>query len=835
MNSHNDSKKSEPDSVQPAGDAPFCAYQGDEPYIFVSYSHDDSDAVYAEIERFNMDGYNIWYDEGITSGEGWHEAVENAIMNSSLVVFFISDNAVESENVRNEVFLALDENIPVIKIFLEKSRLRHGLNMSLKTSPSIVKYMIGENDYVSAYRSLFENHGFFLNEEHYTIEERIDNPPFPAYQGDEPYIFISYSHADSELVYAELERFNRDGYNIWYDEGIPSGERWQEEVETALIESSLFVVFISRNSVASENVRNEIFSASGQIPIIPIYLEPTKLAGHGLALKLRPVQSIMKHKMSEEGYVKKYRKEFEKKGFKVKKLPDEPADSSGSGEDETLQIIRLIDENRACLSKKDLDDFSKLREYCSIARKSGDEKILHQAESGLKTILDGIYVERYLEEIENAPDIFEYPSLLLKIESDSIRYGIIRSAFLKLEKSAANGKNSDLIERGHGEIDDMEFEKLEKTVTELYRKSFNRESSNENRPSGSKEYVLLIRLKDGSELASWDDVDDGNDIVYVREDLSALSNLSGKYMDMKSLKTADVTVSDNAANMKDMFSGCSSLEDISSLKEWNTKNVTDMNGMFKGCASLKDVSALSDWDTSNVEDMNGMFDGCTSLKDISALKNWNTENVTDISGMFYGCSSLTDTFSLKNWDTCNLKFMSRAFRGCGSLKDVTALKNWNTENVTDMNALFKGCSSLTDIFSLKNWNIKSITDLSAVFWECSSLEDISALKNWKTRNVTDMTGMFKGCVSLKDISPLKDWKTDNVADMSSMFENCSSLRDIFPLKNWNTEKLKDTSRMFYGCSALSDAGAVKNWNTASVIYANQMFDENTKPPKWYKQ
>lgn len=27
--------------------------------------------------------------------------------------------------------------------------------------------------------------------------------PFPAYKGDEPYIFVSYAHADEDMVYPE--------------------------------------------------------------------------------------------------------------------------------------------------------------------------------------------------------------------------------------------------------------------------------------------------------------------------------------------------------------------------------------------------------------------------------------------------------------------------------------------------------------------------------------------------------------------------------------------------------------------------------------------------------
>lgn len=47
---------------------PFKAYQGDEPYIFVCYAHDDAARVYPEIARLREVGFHIWYDEGISPG-----------------------------------------------------------------------------------------------------------------------------------------------------------------------------------------------------------------------------------------------------------------------------------------------------------------------------------------------------------------------------------------------------------------------------------------------------------------------------------------------------------------------------------------------------------------------------------------------------------------------------------------------------------------------------------------------------------------------------------------------------------------------------------------------
>ena len=43
---------------------------------------------------------------------------------------------------------------------------------------------------------------------------------FNPYEGKEKYIFISYSHSDSEIIIPILEELNSNGYRIWYDDGI---------------------------------------------------------------------------------------------------------------------------------------------------------------------------------------------------------------------------------------------------------------------------------------------------------------------------------------------------------------------------------------------------------------------------------------------------------------------------------------------------------------------------------------------------------------------------------------------------------------------------------------
>jgi hypothetical protein len=47
--------------------------------------------------------------------------------------------------------------------------------------------------------------------------------PFPVYKGNDPYVFVSYSHRDSLLVFPEIIKIKAQGFNVWYDEGIEAG------------------------------------------------------------------------------------------------------------------------------------------------------------------------------------------------------------------------------------------------------------------------------------------------------------------------------------------------------------------------------------------------------------------------------------------------------------------------------------------------------------------------------------------------------------------------------------------------------------------------------------
>ena len=80
-------------------------YPGNEPYIFISYAHDDTNKVMPIIERLDKDGYRLWYDEGILTAARFNNVIAERIDNCAFMLLFISDNYIASEYCNKELNL----------------------------------------------------------------------------------------------------------------------------------------------------------------------------------------------------------------------------------------------------------------------------------------------------------------------------------------------------------------------------------------------------------------------------------------------------------------------------------------------------------------------------------------------------------------------------------------------------------------------------------------------------------------------------------------------------------------------------------------------------------
>ena len=133
----------------------------------------------------------------------------------------------------------------------------------------------------------------------------MDKRPFPAYQGDEPYVFVSYAHADAARVYPMLSYLHEQGVHIWYDEGIEPGSKWREELASAIQNADRVLFIASKKSVASPNCERELdYALSHNIPVRVVYIEKAELSP-ALSFSLGSHQGIFQSHYDEAAFQEK--------------------------------------------------------------------------------------------------------------------------------------------------------------------------------------------------------------------------------------------------------------------------------------------------------------------------------------------------------------------------------------------------------------------------------------------------------------------------------------------------------------------------------------------------
>ena len=99
-----------------------------------------------------------------------------------------------------------------------------------------------------------------------------------VYEGDEPYIFVSYSHKDMKQVVSLILKLQSLGFRIWYDSGVPAGAEWPEEIATHLKNSGCILSLLSANAAKSRHFKEEFnYAHYLKKPILVSYLEDCEL------------------------------------------------------------------------------------------------------------------------------------------------------------------------------------------------------------------------------------------------------------------------------------------------------------------------------------------------------------------------------------------------------------------------------------------------------------------------------------------------------------------------------------------------------------------------------
>jgi hypothetical protein len=85
-------------------------------------------------------------------------------------------------------------------------------------------------------------------------------------------IFISYSRKDKGFVDGLVQDLGENGFEVWIDrEDIVGGERWRAQIVEAIRSCDAFLIILSPQSVASDNIAKELALAEkNKRRIIPV-------------------------------------------------------------------------------------------------------------------------------------------------------------------------------------------------------------------------------------------------------------------------------------------------------------------------------------------------------------------------------------------------------------------------------------------------------------------------------------------------------------------------------------------------------------------------------------
>lgn len=119
-----------------------------EPYIFVSYLREDSGFVDAEVKRLEQEGYRVWYDRAeLEPNQLWSNVIEDAINRCSCFLVFVTQNAIESKNVLEEIKQALSLDIPFICVEWEETELPEHLREPFYRRQILKRYELRTHEY----------------------------------------------------------------------------------------------------------------------------------------------------------------------------------------------------------------------------------------------------------------------------------------------------------------------------------------------------------------------------------------------------------------------------------------------------------------------------------------------------------------------------------------------------------------------------------------------------------------------------------------------------------------------------------------------------------------
>lgn len=124
------------------------------------------------------------------------------------------------------------------------------------------------------------------------------------YEGEQKYIYIAHSFKDKRFVYPVIEQLAKDGYRVWYDEGLIYGFDTTTDLADKITRCDVVIAFLSDNTVDSYQFKREInFAILKKKEIIAVMLQEVHLSP-GMEMQMSAFPAIFKYRLENSAFYK---------------------------------------------------------------------------------------------------------------------------------------------------------------------------------------------------------------------------------------------------------------------------------------------------------------------------------------------------------------------------------------------------------------------------------------------------------------------------------------------------------------------------------------------------
>ena len=124
------------------------------------------------------------------------------------------------------------------------------------------------------------------------------------YEGEQKYIYIAHSFRDKRFVYPVIEQLTKDGYRVWYDEGLIYGYDTTTNLADKIARCTVVIAILSDNTVDSYQFKREInYAILKKKEIIAVMLDEVHLSP-GMEMQMSAFPAIFKYRLENNAFCK---------------------------------------------------------------------------------------------------------------------------------------------------------------------------------------------------------------------------------------------------------------------------------------------------------------------------------------------------------------------------------------------------------------------------------------------------------------------------------------------------------------------------------------------------